>query len=54
MCAGAIWSMKGRLAILSVMSVKRPWDVQLGMNTTSAEKRSGSEFEPAAAPTMVW
>ena len=53
-CAGAIRSLKGRLAILSVRSVNRPCEVQLGMNTTSAENRSGSEFEPAAAPTLAW
>ena len=54
MCAWAILSAYGRPSILAVMSWKRPCDVQFGMNTTSAENRSGRPFEPAAAPTLAW
>ena len=53
----APWAMlaaKGSVAIRSVMSVNSPAEVQLGMNTTSAENRSGSPPAAAAAPTLVW
>ena len=35
----------------SVRSANRPCDVQFGMNTTSAENRSGSSLAVAALPT---
>ena len=42
MCALGDVVGEGQRAILSVMSGNSPADVQLGMNTTSAENRSGS------------
>ena len=42
MPAGATFSMPGMRSMWSVRSVNSPADVQFGMNTTSAENRSGS------------
>src|SRR5258707_111139 len=50
----ATFAAKGRVATRSVMPVNRPAEVQFGMNTTSAENRSGSPPPAAAAPTLVW
>src|SRR5579863_6322285 len=52
----APWAMfpaYGRAAMRAVRSWNSPAEVQLGMNTTSAENRSGSELAAAAAPTLV-
>src|SRR6516162_2191853 len=50
----AMFAANGSVAILSVKSVKSPAEVQFGMNTTSAENKSGSPLAAAAAPTLVW
>src|SRR5271157_4271107 len=42
MAPWAMFAAKGSAAIRGVMSWNRPAEVQLGMNTTSAENRSGS------------
>ena len=49
----AMSAAKGRVAIRAVRSWNSPVEVQLGMNTTSAENRSGRELAAAAAPTFV-
>ncbi len=51
MCAWPTLSMPGSPSMRSVMSMNRPCDVQFGMNTTSAENRSGSSLAVAALPT---
>ncbi len=53
MCAGPTLSMYGSASMRSVRSVNRPAEVQLGMNTTSAETMSGSWFPTAALPTTA-
>src|SRR5262245_25336445 len=52
-CAAPTFSMPGRLSMRSVRSANRPADVQFGMNTTSAENRSGSSLAVAALPTTL-
>ena len=49
----AMFAANGRAAMRAVRSWNSPAEVQLGMNTTSAENRSGSELAAAAAPTLV-
>src|SRR5271169_5095503 len=49
----AMFAAKGRVATRAVTSWNNPAEVQLGINTTSAENRSGNEFAAAAAPTFV-
>src|SRR5271165_90890 len=49
----AMSAAKGRVATRAVRSWNSPAEVQLGINTTSAENTSGSEPAAAAAPTFV-
>ena len=49
----AMSAAKGRVATRAVISWNSPAEVQLGINTTSAENRSGNELAAAAAPTFV-